>query len=499
MSWLAIDLGTSSVKVLVISDTGEVISSASHSYPTLQPEPGAAEQDPAAWWAATVQAINDVGPARNEVRAIGLSGQMHGTVLIDRQGSLLHPAIIWSDIRGTGALDRINAEIGMQTIVDEIGSPLATGFQAVTLAWLRETQPNLLNRVDHVLLPKDWLRFRLTGEWATEPSDGASTGLHAVRSRNWSDSAIGWTHADRNWFPPVSSSNAIVGQITARVAEETGLEKGLPVVTGGGDAPLAAIASGVASRSAVLLTLSSGAQVTRFVDQPVIDQGGRMHTFGSPLNPDAGEAGWYAMGATMVAGSALHWLRDAILATGRSVPDLLEAADAIPAGSDGLLFLPYLSGERTPHMDPVARGAFFGLTANHTWHHMVRAVVEGSIFALLDAFETMLDLTGPADTVVLAGGSAKSGVWQQSVANIFGRSIIPSSVSDQSAVGAAVLAASAVTGQSPIVIADEWSAFGDPIEPSPAAQRRLADLRPIFQSLYTMHRNQFPILSGPEC
>lgn len=495
MTWLGLDLGTSSVKALVVSDEGMVLASATESYPTLQPEAGASEQDPADWLRATVRAVQGLGEHRSSIQAIGLSGQMHGTVCLGVDHHVLHPAIIWSDVRGAAALERLNTAIGHEAIVDEIGSPLATGFQAVTLAWLRDAKPEVWNGIRTVLLPKDWLRLQLTGELQSEPSDGASTGLQAVRTRDWSPKMIGWIEADDSWFAPVQASNVSAGSLLPTLAAEMGLLEAIPVVAGGGDAPLAALATGIASRDAVLLTLSSGAQVTRFATTPLVDAAGRMHTFGSPLNPEIGEPGWYLMGATMVAGSALHWLRDAVLETSQSIPDLLAAAESVPAGSDGLIFLPYLAGERTPLMDPLARGAFFGLTADHTWRHMVRAIVEGAVFALRDALDLVEAVSGPAGDVVVAGGALRSPVWQQSVSAIVGRPVTPSRVVDQSAMGAAVLAASGLTGVPASTIATAWSAFDDPIVPDPRAIDRMAELRIIYATLYDRHREQFPTLA----
>ncbi|HRA48935.1 MAG TPA: xylulokinase, partial [Thermomicrobiales bacterium] len=485
MTWLGIDLGTSSVKVLVVHGDGTVVGVATRPYPVLQPEPGAAEQDPNTWWDATVAAIHDLGALTTEIQGIGLSGQMHGTVLLGADRRLLSPAIIWSDVRSAAALATLIAQLGNDQIVTEIGSPIATGFQAATLAWIRTSRPETWQAIRHVLLPKDWLRLQLTGTLATDPSDGASTGMFNVCSRTWSPLILDALGVQLEQLPPVLGSGTVAGRLSAHAAAALGLRAGIPVATGGADAPLAALASGIAGHDAVLATLSSGAQVTRFSRTPVVDPGARLHTFASPLSPERNEPEWFLMGATMAAGSALTWARERIFQSATSIPDLTAAAAEVPVGAGGLVFTPYLNGERTPHMDPLARGAFFGLTADHDQRHLTRAIIEGAVFALRDAFDLLTDLTGPSETVLLAGGAARSQLWRQTVADCFGIPVVPGTVADLSAVGAAILAATAVTGEPASQLASRWAAYDEPVVPIPANQERLAAIRTVFQTLYS--------------
>ena len=498
MKVLAVDLGTSAVKSLVVDGGGEVVATASIAYATLHPEPGAAEQDPETWWNATIQAVHELGEATTGISALGLSGQMHGTVALDEHQHPIGPAIIWSDTRSAAVLQDINTNLGREWIATEIGSPLATGFQAVTLGWLQRERADVWACVRYALTPKDYLRWRLTGRLASEPSDAAGTGLLSVQARAWSQQMLSALSLSQTQRPPILESAAISGHLTVDAAQELGLPTGVPVVGGGADAPLAALAAGIAGTESVMVTLSSGAQVVRFSDHPLIDRQARLHTFAAPLNPARGEAGWYIMGAIMAAGSALHWLRDNILRSDVSVANLLEAAETVPAGAGGLLFAPYLSGERSPHMDPLARASFLGLIADHDVRHMTRAIVEGAVYALRDAYGAVADLTGPATSVVLAGGGARSSLWRQSVADIFGLTVIPSEQPDLSAMGAAILAMAGITGSRATDIATQWATYGRPVEPIAKNQVTFERLRPVFRSMYDAHRTQFAELARPD-
>ena len=351
MSYLGIDLGTTSLKAVLVSVSGEVLREGTASYAMQHPYPGAAVQDPEHWWRATRDAVqqiqNGIGA---EINAIGLSGQMHGTVCLNSMRQLIRPALIWPDTRGTITAAELTAVVGEMRLSDTIGTPLASGFQGVTVAWLRQHEPTTWRSIATVLLPKDYLRFRLTGEIATDPSDAAGTGMLDVHTRDWSDLMLDTVGLDRGKVPAIRPSAQIAGRLTSEAAEYLGLPVGLPVVTGGGDAPLAALASGVADGRSLLATLSSGAQVIAFTDHPAVDPRLRVHTFAAPLDPTKGEAGWYVMGATMVAGMALSWLKENIFesSSDQAITSMVQRASEISPGSNGLLFAPYLTGERTP-------------------------------------------------------------------------------------------------------------------------------------------------------
>lgn len=498
MSYLGIDLGTSSIKVLQTDAAGRVLSEAAAPYPTSHPALGAAEQSPSDWWRAAIEAIHELHLRPGDVRAIGLTGQMHGLVCLDVQDRVVRPAIIWADTRGAEAATELTAQIGAKRLGEIAGTALASGFLGTSVAWLRANEPDHWQSIATALVPKDYLRFRLTGEKATDPSDAASTGLLDVRERDWSDVLLEAVGLSRSSVPPIMGSSSVVGYLSAEAAVELRLAPGTPVVCGGGDAPVAALASGVGEGRSILATLSSGAQTIVFTQEPAVDPGLRVHTFASPLDPSRGECGWYVMGATMVGGSALHWLRDNVfqLTSDDALAEMIAGANEIPSGADGLLFAPYLSGERTPYFDPYARAVFLGLTVNHDRRHLIRAVMEGVVFALSDALDIVRLLTGVESEVVLAGGGARSVLWRQIVADIFDVPVRPSLVADQSAVGAALLAAACDLNEPAAALGAAWARFGETVEPIAANVARYRTLRAMYQDIYAMHADHFHRLAG---
>ena len=481
---LAIDLGTGSVKALLIDRECSVLASASTSYPVLRPHDGWAEQDPDAWWHATVAAARQAIAAFGDpkVTAIGLSGQMHGTVLLDASFQPLRPAIIWEDRRSAAQVRSLTEAIGAARLIDIGGSPVATGFQAATLAWLVEHEPEVIAKTLSILLPADYLRFRLTGELATEPSDASSTLLFDVERRTWSPEMADAVGIDLALLPPVVRSAAISGNLTTEAAGELGLQPGIPVAGDGADAPLAALAADATAIDTLLLTISTGSQAILPAAQPVVDPKGRIHTWCSLAEPGSDLPAWYQMGATLASGRALRWLREEVI----SLPagDLDDSIAHVPPGSEGLLFLPYLNGERTPHMDPDASGAFLGLKAHHGPDELTRSVMEGSVFALYDAFEVLEELSGAPARIVLAGGGARSRVWTQIVADIFALPVDPLEESEGSALGAAIVAGTAVGWFDLADGAHRSARFGERIEPQPAAVAIYRELHPIFQHAY---------------
>ena len=493
MSYLGIDLGTSSVKAVFVDPTGNMLRESSVGYPTNHPAPGAAEQDPADWWRATGDAVRALDLGSASVKAIGLTGQMHGLVCLNLVDDVIRPAIIWSDTRGAEIATQLTAVIGETHLAETTGTALASGFLGVSAAWLRAHEPQLWKSIASVLLPKDYVRFRLTAERATDPSDAASTGLLDVHKRAWSAPMLETVGLDPSCMPEIRGSATVAGHLTADAATALRLEPGLPVVCGGGDAPIAALASGVGDGRSLLATLSSGAQVIVFSDTPAVDSRLRVHTFASPLDPAQHECGWYIMGATMVAGSALYWLRDNVFRASEAdaITDMLAGAGEVPAGANGLVFAPYLSGERTPHFDPRARAVFMGLTSDHDQRHMTRAVMEGVVFALRDALDVVSGLTDIGDGVVLAGGGARSSLWRQIVADIFDLPVRPSLVADQSAVGAALLAAACDLQMPATALGEQWARFDSTVEPISANVARYGEIRSIFRDIYPTNADYF--------
>jgi xylulokinase len=495
---LALDLGTSAVKALVVDMNGRILGHGSAEHPMQHPHPGNAEQRPEDWWDATGRAVRAaLAESATPVQAIGLSGQMHGTVLLDDRGDPLGPAIIWADTRSQAEVEDLTAIIGPRRLLEITGSPLATGFQAATVRWLQRHEPDRWRRTQHILLPKDYLRYRLTDVFATEPSDASSTLLLDIHTRDWSDAILKAINLDRSFLPVVYPSASMTGNLTPNAAAALGLPDGLPVIAGGADVACGALGAGVVDSDAMLLSISTGAQVVVPSSTPEINFAGNSHTFCAAIAPGQSGAAWYQMGATMAAGLALRWLRDTIfmLPPEGGYAQMTAAAEAIPPGAGGLIFLPYLAGERTPHMNPHARGLLLGLTASHGRGHLVRAVMEGVAFALYDAYRA-LDLDGATvNRAILAGGGVRSSLWRQIFADVFGISISPLETVEQSALGAAVLAAAAMAGNDPAAVSRSWSRYVAPIQPGTAVHNRYQALFAIFRAAYEKHQADFETLT----
>ncbi|HET7092720.1 MAG TPA: xylulokinase [Thermomicrobiales bacterium] len=487
--YLGLDLGTSAVKALAVDETGRVHAAGSAEYPVHHPQPGWAEQDPVMWWTATIaaarQALGWLG-SDARIAGIGVSGQMHGTVLLDERERPLAPAIIWADGRSQPQVERITRTVGRERLIDIAGSPIAAGFQAATIAWLKEERSSLWWRTRRVLLPKDELRRRLTGELATDPGDASGTLLLDVRWRDWSPDLLAAVGVEPAKLPPVRPAASIAGALRPDAAAELGLPPGVPVAVGSGDAPSGLLGAGIVEPSTMLLSLSTGAQAMIPALGVHPDPLGRSHTFCSALEPGPGHPGWHQMGATLAAGMALRWLRDEMfgLAGADAYERMTGWAAASPPGARGVLFLPYLAGERTPHLDARARGAFLGLGAHHDRGDLVRAVMEGVTFACHDAF-TVLEEGGAApERIVLAGGGARSPLWRQIVADVFGLPVVALATADQAAMGAVILAIAAVTGRDPVETARAWAAYGPPLMPDRDRHARYRDLSAIFRDAY---------------
>lgn len=496
---LGIDLGTSSVKVAVVdANSGDVISSAAAGYPVHHPEPGAAEQDPEVWWQATIAAVRSaLASAASDVsiEAIGLSGQMHGTVLLGASGKPVAPAIIWSDTRSAPSVRVLTEDIGKERLLAIAGSPLAAGFQATTIHWMQEHRPDLWNQTARVLLPKDYLRFRLADTFFTDPSDAASTLLLDARSRDWSPELLKAVGIERELLPAVVPSTVITGELTADAAKAFGLPPGIPVVGGAGDAAAAAVGAGVVDASSLLLTLSTGTQALAPIATPEVDHQGRIHTFCSAFEPGMDAGGWNLMGATMSAGLALRWLREDLFQISPDAGfDDINAAAGIPIGANGLLFLPYLTGERTPHMNANARGLFTGLGPEHQRPHLTRAVMEGVAMALFDAYCVVREMGAKPDRIVLAGGGSRSRLWRQIIADLFGLPLYPLVIDEQSAYGAAILASPTTRG----TVAERaraWARYDVPVEPSLRAHDLYQELQSLFRELYAANVEMFEKLA----
>lgn len=436
--FLGLDLGTSSLKAVVIDGTGHTLAGAAQEYGIDAPHPGWAEQSPDVWIqaasTATQAALHQAGISPSRLAAIGLSGQMHGTVCLDRSGRVLRPAIVWADQRSSKQVEQVYQTVGWEQYGAWIRNPLASGFQLATWLWLRQHEPDIAQATTCLLLPKDWLRLHLIGEPGTEPSDACATGMFDPADRQWCHALLDKLDIDPHLLPSLGVSQHVAGGLRPEAAAGMGLRPGLPVVFGGSDQPCQAVGNGIIDPGVLSCTIGTGGQLLAPLMTPVFDPGLRLHLYCHAMS-----GRWYSMGAILAAGLALRWLRDNLF-PGESYQGLADRADAISPGAEGLLFLPHLAGERTPHMNPHAAGVFFGLTLRHTRDHLVRAVMEGVVFALRQALDLMVTCGAQADRVVASGGGTRHPLWLRLQADILNRPIYRSQTVEAAAVGAAMLA-----------------------------------------------------------
>ncbi len=436
---LGIDASTTATKALLIDYAGQVEAVAATEYGFETPHPLWSEQDPALWWDAAVQSIrrllteSAVEPA--QIAAVGLTGQMHGLALLDEAGAVLRPAILWNDQRTAAQCDEIRRRLGKETLVRVTGNDALTGFTAPKILWVREHEPELFARAKHFLLPKDYVRLQLTGVYATDCADGSGTLLMDLQARDWSPAVLDALALPHDFVPPAFEGTEITGTISTHAAAATGLRAGTPVVAGGGDQAAGAVGVGAVAEGIVSLALGTSGVVFATVNRPFFEPEGRLHAFCHAV-----PGRWHLMGVMLAAAGSLRWYRDT-LAPGVAYDELLAPAAEIAPGSDGLLFLPYLTGERTPHPDPLARGAFVGLTVRHTQPHLTRALLEGVAFGLRDSFELMQGVgLSKTNQIRVSGGGARSPIWRQILADVLGAELVTVNTTEGAAFGAALLA-----------------------------------------------------------
>jgi xylulokinase len=437
--WLGIDVGTGSSRAILVDARGGVCASHAAAHEDMRMErPLWAEQRPENWWDAVVEAIRGVlakaGVPGNQVKGIGLSGQMHGLVVLDDAGAVIRPALIWCDQRSQAQVDAVNAAIGRENVVRFTANPVLTGFTLPKLLWVRDNQPRLFERVRRMLLPKDYVRYRLTGEFATEVSDASGTAVFDVVHRRWSFEMMDGLGLDRSILPRCYESSEVTGRITAQIAELTGLAAGTPVVGGGGDQASSAVGNGIVEAGIVSCTLGTSGVVFAHMEKVAYDPAGRVHTFCHAVRGK-----WHVMGVTQGAGLSLQWFRNQ-LAPGVAYDALTAEAAGAPAGSQGLFWLPYLMGERTPHLDALARGGWIGLTNKHTRADLIRAVIEGVSYSQRDCLDIIEGLGVPVNSVRASGGGAQSPFWRQLLASILNKRVVTLETQEGSAYGAALLA-----------------------------------------------------------
>ena len=432
---IGLDIGTSGARALAVNESGDVIVTAAQDYPLLTPRPGWTEQNPEDWWQASRKVLAEVARAvHGKVAAIGLTGQMHGSVFLDAKDGVVRPALLWNDQRTAAQCVEITDRVGRKRLLAIAGNPALTGFQAPKVLWLREMEPANYARLAHVLLPKDFIRLRLAGEYATDASDASGTLLLDLRRRTWSDEILNALELPREWLPAVREGPDEAGRLRAGIAAELGLPEGIPIAAGGGDNAAAAVGCGVVEEGIASSSIGTSGVLFAFTPQFTPDPSGRLHAFCHAV-PGA----YHLMGVTLSAGGSLNWWRQ-VLGEQHDYDALIELASSAPVGSEGLVYLPYLSGERTPHLDPFARGAFFGLTARHGLTHLTRAVMEGVTYSLADCLQLMIDLGVKVNDVRAIGGGARSRLWRQMQADVYGMPVRRTAVDEGPAYGAALLA-----------------------------------------------------------
>jgi len=442
---LGIDVGTGGTRALVMDSDGRVFASATAEHePFASPQPGWAEQRPEDWWRAARIAIHKAlatGQLRGEqISCVGFSGQMHGAVMLDARSDVVRPALIWCDVRTEKQCRELTERVGAEQLIRLTCNPALANFTVTKLLWTRENEPENWKRVRSVLLPKDYVRFRLTGEKATDVADASGTLLLNVAQRQWSDEVLQAAEIDRSLLPARYESAEVCGKVSPLGAEATGLAVGTPVVAGAGDQAAGAIGMGVVAPGAVSATIGTSGVVFAATDRPAMDPKGRLHTFCHAV-PQR----WHVMGVTQAAGLSLRWFRDqfarALALDGRDPYEQLTAeAATAPPGADGLVWAPYLMGERTPHLDPAARGVLAGLTASHTRAHVIRAILEGVAFSLKDTFTIFDEMKVPVKNIRLGGGGARSPLWRQIQADVYGQEVEIVEAEEGAAFGAAILA-----------------------------------------------------------
>lgn len=481
---LGIDSSTTATKALLVDTGGEVVASGVAEYDFETPQPLWAEQDPDLWWSGTVAAIRScletaAVPAESIV-AIGLTGQMHGLVLLGPDDQPLRPAILWNDQRTGAECDEIRQRVGRERLVALSGNDALTGFTASKLLWVRNHEPEVYAAATGMLLPKDYVRLKLTGDYATDRAGGSGTQLFDLAARSWSGELLDALGISADLLSETHEGPAITGVVCAAAAEMTGLAAGTPVVGGGGDQAANAVGTGILDPGEMALSLGTSGVVFAATAEPVVEPQGRVHAFCHAV-PDR----WHMMGVMLSAAGSMRWLRDT-LAPGATFEQLSAEAGEAPPGSDGLLFLPYLSGERTPHPDPLARGAFVGLTVRHERRHLVRAVMEGVAYGLRDGYELMLAAgTQKATRVRGSGGGTRSPVWRQIVADVLGVELALVNSTEGAAYGAALLAATgAGWANEPGELAARW------VEVTDSTAAGSAD----YEAGYEIYRTQYPIL-----
>lgn len=498
MSYLmGIDVATTGTKCIIADKEGKIVSSDFHEYPLLSPRPGWAEQDPGQWWKATCSAIKGALEKKNikgeEIDGIGLTGQMHSSVFLDEKSEVIRPAILWCDNRTAKQVDEVHKLFGREKFIQLTCNPVLTGFTLPKILWLKETEPANYKKIKKILLPKDYIRFKLTGEFASDVSDASGTSVFDVKGRKWSDEVLRKLGLDKNFFPKVYESSEITGKVNGEAAKLTGLKVGIPVVAGAGDQAASAISCGIYEEGVMSATLGTSGVIFASTDSAKIAPEGKLHSFCHSV-----KGKWHLMGVVLSAGGSFKWVCDSLCDNEKETAKkqgvgfyylMDKKAEEIPIGSEGLIFLPYLTGERTPHQDPDAKGVFFGLSLKHNKFHFVRAVMEGVGFALRDSLELMRDLNIKIEEVRFVGGGAKSQLWRGMLADIFESPIRTLKVEEGAPYGALLLAGIGVGAYKDVADACKVIKLGAAQEPNPKNAA-------VYRNFYALYRDLYKNLKG---
>ncbi|MGN0632954.1 MAG: xylulokinase [Oscillospiraceae bacterium] len=495
---IGVDCGTSGTKTVLFDETGKVIASKTIEYPMYQPKNGYAEQEPADWANAMLETIKAVmaksGVSKEDVVGVGISGQMHGLVMLDKDGKVLRRSIIWCDQRTEAEVEQMNNILGREKLIEITANPALTGWTAAKILWVKNNEPEIYEKCRHILLPKDYLRYILTGEFATEVSDASGMQLLDVPNRCWSSEVCGALGIDMSMLAKVYESCEVTGQLTAKAAELTGLKEGTIVVGGAGDNAAAAVGTGVAADGKAFTTIGTSGVVFAHTSEIAIDPKGRVHTCCAAV-PNT----WHVMGVTQGAGLSLKWFRDNFCEAEKETAKYMgvdeyylmdKEAMTVPVGADRLLYLPYLMGERTPHLDPNARGMFFGLSAMHTKKHMLRAVLEGVSYSLRDCVEVFREMNINVSDMMACGGGGSSPLWRSMLADLYNCPVKTVASKEGPALGVALLALTGAGVYSSVPEACSAVVSTDKIQqPDP-------ENVPVYESYYQLYREIYPAVKA---
>ncbi len=499
---IGLDISTTGAKAILLDTAGKVVQTATSVYPLSTPKPLWSEQNPHDWWQGAKDSLQSVlqtsGADPKDVIGIGLTGQMHGLVLLDKANRVLRPAILWNDQRTAAQCEQMVNILGPDTLIQITGNPALTGFTTSKILWVREHEPEIFKQVAHILLPKDYVRFRLTGQYAIDCADASGTTLLDISKRDWSEEIIEAFSINRNWLPDVFEGPEITGTVTSDAAAILGIPADVPVIAGGGDQAAQAVGVGAVKEGTIALTLGTSGVVFAPTGTPYIDPQGRLHAMCHSLPPAEGQ-GWHLMGVMLSAGGSLRWYRDTCQ-PGLDYDSIVKTAAEIPPGSEGLLFLPYLTGERTPYPDPFARAGFIGLTIRHTQSHMARAVLEGVAFGLRDSLALVKQAgLGDVQQIRISGGGARSAIWRQIIADVMNIELVTVNTKEGACYGAALLAGVGTGLWSDVNLACQTTIKTmTTIQPKPENVKIYESYYQNYRALYPALKDQFKSLSTKE-